>query len=582
MKITFKYITLKNFRSVSNHSIRVDFNTGNTLISSTDNGSGKSTVTTAGVCFALYGKPYAKGQKKTSLINSKNGRECLVELAFDVGAKQYVVRRGMKPDLFEIYDDGRLIDPDASVRDYQEVLQNIIGIDEKILFNLMLVGRDKFVPFAEMTAAERRHYVEEMLDLNVFSVMNELNKEDVKQGNAKHQVIVSSINRRRAELTAKEELKTSLIKTKDSFIADIEASIASATAKIETHTTDKKRLDESLQSVPDVDSIQLEKLNTAVSGLSGQVEAKKQEISKLQRELKNIDTADKCSLCGGHIDNTHRLAHTETINASIDEGNKWLDSATSTLQQLATKRKSINDELSASQQIVQRNNDIRTGMAVCDSNIDGLNQSVAELRAKLLQPQHFDDDIIATDEAIHTIKHALTILDEEESVVLASLDKMSVMSGMLKDDGVKAVVVSKYMPMLNDLVNQYLVKMNLDVLINIDPEFNITITSPDRRNQTLSDLSSGQMRRVDLAVMMAWRSIGENTSAMSTNLLILDETLENLSAQGVSDFIEFFSASYPDTNLFVVSQRRSEFAEYFDNEIHLTLDAEGFTKVIDE
>lgn len=582
MKITFKYLTLKNFRSVSNHSIRVDFNTGNTLISSTDNGSGKSTVTTAGVCFALYGKPYAKGQKKTSLINSKNGRECLVELAFDVGTKQYVVRRGMKPDLFEIYDDGQLIDPDASARDYQEVLQSIIGIDEKILFNLMLVGRDKFVPFAEMTAAERRHYVEEMLDLNVFSVMNELNKEDIKQNNTKHQVIVSSINQKRAELTAKEELKNSLVKTKDSFIADIEASIASAVAQIETHSADKKRLDESLQNVPDVDSSRLEKLNTAVSELSGQVEAKKQEVAKLQRELKTIDTADKCSLCGSPIDNTHRLAHTETINASIDECNAWLEFATHTLQLLITKRKSISDDLLASQQVVQRNNDIRTRMTLCDGNIEGLNRRIGELRAKLLQPQHFDDDIMATEEAIRAIKQTLATLDEDERVVLASLDRMSVMSSMLKDDGVKAVVVSKYMPMLNDLVNQYLVKMNLDVLINIDPEFNITITSPDRRNQTLSDLSSGQMRRVDLAVMMAWRSIGENTSAMSTNLLILDETLENLSAQGVSDFIEFFNASYPDTNLFVVSQRRSEFAEYFDNEIHLTLDAEGFTKVINE
>lgn len=582
MRITFKYLTLKNFRSVSNHSIRVDFNTGNTLISSTDNGSGKSTITTAGVCFALYGKPYAKGQKKTSLINSKNGRECLVELAFDVGVKQYVVRRGMKPDLFEIYDDGQLIDPDASVRDYQEVLQNIIGIDEKILFNLMLVGRDKFVPFAEMTAAERRHYVEEMLDLNVFSVMNELNKEDIKQNNAKHQVIVSNINKKRAELDAKEELKTSLIKTKDSFIADIETSIASAVAQIETHVSDKKRLDESISVVPDVDLAQLEKINAAVNGLSGQVEAKRQEIVKLQRELKSIDTADKCSLCGGPIDNTHRLAHTENINASIEEGNKWLESAASTLQQLTVRRKSINDELAASQQVVQRNNDIRTRMTVCDSSIRGLNQRIDELRAKLLQPQHFDDDIIATDKVICTIKQALATLDEDERVVLASLDRMSIISSMLKDDGVKAVVVSKYMPMLNDLVNQYLVKMNLDVLINIDPEFNIMITSPDRRNQTLSDLSSGQMRRVDLAVMMAWRSIGENTSAMSTNLLILDETLENLSAQGVSDFIEFFNTSYPDTNLFVVSQRRSEFAEYFDNEIHLTLDAEGFTKVINE
>ena len=579
MKLIFKKIRLKNFRSVSNHQLELDLNQQNTLITSVDNGSGKSTVTVTGICFALYGKPYGKG-KKGALVNSRNGRECLVELDFETKGHEYTIRRGIKPDLFEIYEDGKLIDQDAAKKDYQEVLNDILGVDEKILFNSVLIGRDKFVPFAEMNAGERRHYIEKMLDLEVFSVMTEINKSDIKQLNLKISDIDSEKYKSEVELKSKISLIEALSETKKTYKDKISDKILS----IEKDSVNLNSEIDSLKSSIDKNEYQdysewMFKTNSAISDLKSNINQIDSNVRKANNDLSNVDTSDKCKLCGNSISIDHLLVHKKDLTEQKEKLELEKNKLSNILYQLQKKYEENKKLQYAKDEASASNTKIEAKIEKLEFCISENNKNIQKLQVDLEEPQDFDAKIKSEKSNCKNIIKSLEDIKSKAEELLQEKSKLDIVSEMLKDDGIKSSIVNEYMPFLNKKVNEYLEKLNFILKINIDKEFNIEIVSPDRKGQSLMDLSSGQLRRIDLSNMLAWRDIGIATSALSTNLLILDETLENLSSQGVADFIEMFKVNFQNISLFVISQRKNEFEEFFENQIHLILDSEGFTKI---
>lgn len=579
MKLIFKKIRIKNFRSVSNHQLELDLNQPNTLITSVDNGSGKSTITIHSLCFALYGKPYGKG-KKGALVNSRNGRECLVELDFETKGHEYTIRRGIKPDLFEIYEDGKLIDQDAAKKDYQEVLNDILVVDEKILFNSVLIGRDKFVPFAEMNAGERRHYIEKMLDLEVFSVMNEINKSDIKQLNFRISDADNEKYKFEIELKSKISLTETLSETKKTYKDKINDKILS----LEKDSVNLNKEIDNLKSSIDKNEYKdysewLFKTNSAISDLKSNINQIESNIRKINNDLSNVDTSDKCKMCGNSISVDHLLIHKKDLTEQKEKLELEKIKLSSIFEKLQKKYEdnkklqSIKDEVSIS------NTKIEAKIEKLEFCISENNKNIQKLKIDLEEPQDFDTKIKSEKSNCKNIIKSLEDIKSKAEELLQEKSKLDVVSEMLKDDGIKSSIVNEYMPFLNKKVNEYLEKLNFILKINIDKEFNIEIVSPDRKGQSLMDLSSGQLRRIDLSIMLAWRDIGIATSALSTNLLILDETLENLSSQGVADFIEMFKVNFQNISLFVISQRKNEFEEFFENQIHLVLDSEGFTKI---
>ena len=557
MRINFKSVRYKNLLSSGNVFTEIDLDKHNTTLISGSNGSGKSTLLDA-IVFGLYGKPFRR-INKPQLLNSINQKDLVVEIEFVVGKVHYMVRRGIRPGIFEIYRDGNLIDQESATRDYQAYLeQDILGINQKSFNQIVVLGSATYVPFMELPAGARRQIIEDLLDIQVFSTMNILlkdrmskNKEDIVDNSYKMNILESKIE------SAKEH-NESIRKIREIEVNKIRDRMQEHIKKIEDEKEKIDKIQEEIQELIETISDK--------SSVKSKLDKAKNIKSELETNLRNYNKDlqfyhdnDNCPTCKQGINHEFKEVIVEeksTKKIELENGIKQIIEKISECEARVEEISLIED------QIQNKNLTIGEHRANINMSKNALLSSKNELESAEKQVEEVDNQKL---EAFNT---EFRQLENDHKDLLDSRDTMAVVSTMLKDGGIKTRIIRQYIPVMNKLINKYLAAFDLFVDFHLDENFDEVIKSRFRDTFSYASFSEGEKLRITLSIMLAWRSVAKLRNSTSTNLLILDETLDGaLDSIGIENLIETLHGLNNNDNIFIISHRGDTFGEKFDSHI---------------
>ena len=545
--ILFKTVRYKNFLSSGNVFTQIDLDRSKTTLIIGDNGAGKSTMLDA-LTFGLFGKPF-RNVNKPQLVNSVNEREAVVEVEFLVGKKHILVRRGIKPNFFEIETDGTQLQQNANVRDFQEFLEkNVLKLNYKSFTQIVILGNSSFVPFMQLKAADRRDIIEDLLDIQIFSSMNNI---------LKAYAIDNKIKIDETKLAR--DLLENKIDLKENYILQLKRKTKTLITKYEKDI--KNSLDEKDSRIKQIDEINksVEEFLNEVSDAK-QVNDKHDKLTEYQRSiLRNVDSEQKnisffesnddCPTCKQNID--HAFKHKEIIQKTkkIEEFRSAIDKIDGELDETRNRLsaiQSIQENIQNHQTTIQS---INNGISVIDQyvkkqqeNINHLEQDTGDIndeRKKLKEyGKEFKEIEVQTEELI------------EEKFIHETA------RNILKDEGIKSRIIKQYLPIMNKLINKYLTQMNFFVSFNLDENFNEEIKSRYRDDFTYDSFSEGEKMRIDLSLLFTWRTVAKLKNSVNTNLLILDEVFDSsLDGEGTDEFMKIVNEQGTTTNVFVISHK---------------------------
>ncbi len=568
--IVFKTLRYKNFLSTGNNFTEYDLNTNNNTLIIGKNGSGKSTLLDA-LTFSLFGKAY-RNINKPSLVNSINQKDCMVELEFNIGKKEYKIRRGLKPNVFDVEVDGEPLDKNASVKDFQSNLENsIIKMNYKSFCSVVILG-SRYDSFMNMTPSDRRKVVEDVLDIEIFSDMNVVLKERLSQ-------LKDQIRDNDSQILLNEEKIDLQQNNIETSIKEREERIAKKVKKIEEIHSE---VDEDSQALIS-ERIKLLSLQKSVNDKKPALEKKRKQTENVFRDLnKRRSTVEKekqfytdndsCPTCLQDIDDDFRndklLTRTEIskeIDTAIEKLNDTLTGITQEMNGIATLEKAINDleKLTSTRQ-----NRVR----IKSDQIKTLHDEIKELQSMNQSP---DDN---REQVLKELQDDLLMMNEKSGELAAKKKTHDIAYDMLKDSGIKAKIIQNYLPVINAQINQHLQDLDFYVKFELDETFTETIKSRHLDEFTYASFSEGEKARIDLALLFTWRKIAELKNSVSTNLLILDEVFDgSLDAIGADEVMakllfkqaEHFNGEVrdnPNNNVFVISHK-VDLVDKFENTI---------------
>jgi len=557
MKIVFKKLRYKNILSTGNSFTEIQLDRRSTTLISGTNGSGKSTVLDA-ITFALYGKAFRK-IKKDQLINSINGRELHVEVEFMIGQNYYMVKRGIKPGFFEIWLNGNLINQDAAARDYQAYLeQNILKLNYKSFGQIVVLGSATYVPFMELPTGTRREIIEDLLDIQVFSTMNTLLKEKLTEN--KEEITENSYQRDLTEskIESAEAHNASIRQIRQDEVDKIKEKMGEHISKIETEKTEiesaQEAIEEKLATITDKAEVKA-KLDKA-KHLHSEINA---TLRNYMKELAFYHDNDNCPTCKQGIEHDFKQ---EKISAGD--------------QKVAELEKGIAD-------LLLKVNDYEARLEAIsgvEDEVAGLNLQISEHRATIkisknalvsykAELDKAEEEVEAVDQtALNKLKEAMAKLNNSQTSLFDAKEVLGVVSTILRDGGIKSRIIAQYIPVMNKLINKYLTAFDLFVDFQLDENFNEQIKSRFRDAFSYASFSEGEKLRITLSIMLAWRTVAKLRNSVSTNLLILDETLDGaLDGVGIDSLIDTLHNLNADDNIFVISHRGDQFGEKFHSHI---------------
>ena len=556
--LVFRYVRWRNLLSTGNYftEIKLD-NTSNTLVVG-ENGSGKSTMLDA-LCFGLFGKPF-RSIVKPNLINSINGKDTVVEVEFNAGNKSYKIIRGIKPNTFEIYQDGELLNQDAAARDYQEYLEKfILKMNYKSFTQIVILGSASFTPFMQLSNTDRRAIIEDLLDIQIFSTMNGLVKEKLSNNKdlsiaKKHEI---DIDQQKYEL--KETHIKQLKQNNDEKIDEYELDIANNSNHIvtlETQTSEHTDKIDTLQA--DVTSrLDTEQKVKKFNQLETQIET---NLSKYKKDVNFFEHNDNCPTCRQTIDKHFKEEEIGNLTNKITE-------CTVGLSQLEIK---LLEEQNKLNEISEKQKQIQELQIKIATNTT----SITEIKKYIVRIEKHIDELKNTKDISDTEQKQLEELkvkiDEAEKELKELIDEKTyyeVASGLLKDTGIKTKIIKQYLPIINKLVNKYLASLDFFVNFNLDESFKETIKSRHRDEFTYNNFSEGEKQRIDMALMLTWRAVAKLKNSSNTNLLILDEIFDSsLDVNGTDELIKILHM-LEDVNLFVISHKGDILQDKFNHVI---------------
>lgn len=557
MRINFEKVKYKNILSTGNVYTTIELNQVPSTLIAGSNGSGKSTLLDA-IVFGLYGRPF-RNINKAQLVNSINNKELVVELYFNAGGDKYMIRRGIKPNIFEIWKNGAMINQDASVRDYQEFLEsNILGINFKAFNQIVVLGSATYIPFMELRAYQRREIIEDLLDIGVFSVMGTLAKDRMSSikteiNDNKYEIEITENNMQAAEENNEEirKLKTVEVdKIKEKMSEHIDL-IEEKNTRIDTQDEILKVLYDDISDKPD----EKQKFQDATEQ---RAELERNRIA-FDKELSFYEHNDDCPTC------KQGIAH-DFKEGQIIEKNQ--------------KKAQIETSLQATGVVIKKHQERLNAISKIEEQIQEINFKISEIRAEIKMSKNalitykkdLDNAQKEVDEVdtskIDNLQKKLNKQVEIRTKLLDEHEVLNIVQTILRDGGIKAKIISQYIPVINKLINKYLAAFDLFVDFQLDEEFNEVIRSRFRDKFTYASFSEGEKLRITLSIMLAWRSVAKLRSSVSTNLLILDETLDGaLDGVGIESLIETLHGLNSDDNIFVISHRGDQFAEKFENNL---------------
>ena len=568
--ITFEKLRYKNFLSSGDTFTEIDFLLDSTNLIIGTNGAGKSTILDA-LTFVLFNKAFRK-ITKPQLVNTINEKHCVVEIEFSINNHQYLVRRGIKPNLFEIIADGKVLDKRGDDRDNQLYLEeNILKVNYKSFTQIVILGSSTFVPFMQLSASHRREVIEDLLDIRVFSTMNG--------------IVRDKIRNIRDDIKMLELKKSSLkekVKMQKNFIDEItkrgEVNIESKKETVKKALFERFELEK--QVGVEVESIeelqkQLEEYQTStdklkkLGGLKGKIQ---QKISTLTKNHKFFSDNSVCPTCTQDISEDKKSEKLGELGAEakkLKEGFNDLEEAIRSEEERESKFIAVSKTLTESSKFVSNTNVHIRGLI---KNIDSLEKEIEEIR-------HQIENQSEESEKLEAFTTNLASVTEETSTKNLEISKHQFVYDLLKDGGVKTNIIRKYIPLINKHVNKYLQMMEFYINFNLDEEFNETVVSPIHENFSYSSFSEGEKMRIDLALLFTWREVARVRNSVNTNLLIMDEVFDSsLDGFGTEEFLKIIRYVVKDANIFIISHK-TELHERFDSVLRFEKE-KGFSKLV--
>ena len=567
--IIFKTVRWKNFLSTGNQFTEIQLDRSPTTLIIGENGAGKSTVLDA-LCFGLFNKPFRQ-ISKNQLINSVNGNGAVVEVEFEVGTKHIRVHRGIKPNKFEVYINGTLINQDANARDYQKHLeQQIMGLNYRSFTQVVILGSSTFVPFMQLPTKARREVVEDILDIKIFSLMNFLLKNKTKELNEETRNVEYQYDLTKEKVTLQEKFIKEVINNKSEIIAenqqkvfDNNFTISARQDDIKSHEIDKEKL-----SFDTEDKLKIE---TKLRKLTQSEAALKNRKSENDRQIEFFQNHDECPTCEQSITDDTKSAKIATRNEKVTELNTAIDSC-KTLERVEQDR--LNVILTNIETMRQHDVEI----AKIKSTIVQLEKFNAQLEKDIAS---YESGSISEDDKdkLAKLKGQIELIDEQKSKLKEDKFYVDVARNLLQDSGIKTKIIKQYLPIMNKLVNTYLSSMDFFVNFNIDENFQETIKSRFRDEFSYASFSEGEKMRIDLALLFTWRAIAKMKNSTNTNLLILDEIFDSsLDGTGTDDFLKILN-TFSDQNVFVISHKQDMLFDKFRSVVQFKKE-KNFSKVV--
>jgi DNA repair exonuclease SbcCD ATPase subunit len=560
--IIFKTVRWKNLLSTGNNFTEIKLNEKHTTILLGQSGSGKSTLLDA-ISFALFNRPF-RNINKNQLVNMVNQKNCIVEIEFGIGTQNYMIRRGIKPTVFEIYCDDVLINQDSHSKDYQQYLErNILKFNFKAFTQIIVLGASNFTPFMQLKPADRRIIIEGLLDIEIFSVMNTLLKQrnsTLKQAIQENEFSASII---KEKISLQEKYLDDLSKDKEVKIQENLDSIEKHKADIEKIKADNDTLREAiclLQTKIDFKSdvvTQIEKIKEIKSRIDGNVKKTKKEIIFYQEH-------DNCPTCSQHIPEQFKNEEIEKKGQKINEWQSGLSDAESALSKLLTRMeevRQIEEQIEKHTYQIGKNESVINGI---NQFIKKMAQDTIDLKKQQSAPTDKSDELQKLSAESSRLEN-----DREQQSIQKNVHDLATM--LLKDNGVKARIIKQYLPLINKHTNVFLNAMNFFVSFHIDEEFNESIKSRGRDDFSYENFSEGEKQRIDLALLFTWRTIAKMKNSVNTNLLIMDEVLDSyLDTSATENVLMLLNSDmFRDTNIFVISHKET-ISDKFQKTIRFT------------
>jgi DNA repair exonuclease SbcCD ATPase subunit len=557
--IYFKAIRWKNFLSTGNAFTEVQLNKSDTTLIVGENGAGKSTLLDA-LSFVLYNKPFRK-VNKPQLINTINKKDMTVEIDFDIGSNRYHIKRGMKPNLFEVHQNGKLLNQEATDRDYQTVLEKqILKLNHKSFCQVVVLGSASFVPFMELPAGQRREVIEDLLDIQIFSVMNSLLRERIGANSTWLLDVEYEHNLTSEKIKMQTDYIAAIQRKNEDHVAALKAELNKSANRIEEERDAVKELSDKILSykkdIEDQESVitrqkKLQRLEVQLAD----------KVAKLTSDIEFFSSHDSCPTCKQDIEHEFKC---ETVADKQSQAQETRDA----IEKLQEEISRVLDRMQSIAEVGANINSLNIEIAMKNSSINGLMDQCKNLAKQIKEIQDSSVELEVNDDKMKELEQLIGKLSDEKAELLRDKDALNIASLILKDTGIKAKIIKQYVPVINRLINKYLSAMDFFVNFEMDENFEEKIKSRFRDDFSYSSFSEGEKMRINLSILFTWRAIARLRNSASTNLLIMDEVLDgSLDTNGTDEFLKIVSNLTLDTNTFIISHKVDQLVDKFANVI---------------
>jgi DNA repair exonuclease SbcCD ATPase subunit len=569
--IYFKSVSWKNFLSTGNDTIKIELNRSPSTLIVGQNGAGKSTMLDA-LSFGLFGKPH-RDIKKDQMINSINKKGTVVEVEFKIGDSDFRIMRGIKPNKFEIYQNGTMINQASNARDYQKFLeQNILKLNHKSFHQVVVLGSSSFIPFMQLPIWSRRGVIEDLLDINIFSKMNTL----LKERNANIRDELTDINHQIELFKTKIDSQGKYIKDLQSINKDL---VETKKETIQDHEKDIKELikentelNDNLQSHIDIETKRSDNLKATTTQLKSYDLQFTSKIKDLVQQGKFFEENDQCPTCDQEINEDIKKEKIDAIKKSAAEVQQGMEKLKEEVDQ---NYADVEDSRSKMTHLLERQRKIISNsdkVSLIQKDIDSIQKEISGL----LQSS---GDIKTAKKEMESLRKSKETITEKKLEYVEERTYNEVIGEMLKDTGIKTKVIKQYLPVMNRLINQYLQVLDFFVAFHLDENFNETIRSRHRDSFNYASFSEGEKQRIDLSLLFTWRQIAKMKNSAATNLLVLDETFDSsLDHDGIDNLTKILNTLEDGTNVFIISHKGDILENKFRSKIEFIKDR-NFSKI---